>query len=364
MTSTTGHATRARLAFLLLSPVLVMVLISVAASVMTLHNLGTPAQAEADAGLARVGDDLALVIVTDASASVAEIRELIAFWGMAVPAAVLVLSSLPAWAMAGRVETRLALARHSIDEAERSREHCLQEVLHELRTPLAVMGTNLEMAGVGPADRSAKYVDAARRAVSRMARMVDDLAGHGGLTLGDRVDLVELGEIARSVAAENYGPTRSAGARISLNGHDPVEVAADPDAVRTVVANFMSNAMRSSPKGSTIGIDWGTEGEWAWLAVLDEGAGLPSHLHTRVFERGWRGRHGRDRDQGTGLGLTIARQLAEAQGGLLTLESEEGGGAVFTLWLPLGPGASRLDVTDGDSVHPRSRPWRRVVATL
>jgi signal transduction histidine kinase len=364
MTSSVKDARRARLAFMLLSPVLAMVLISVAASVVILDNLGMPAQAEADAGLARVGDDFALVIVTDASAPVTEIRELIAFWGMAVPAAVLVLASLLAWVMAGRVETRLALARQSIHEAERSSEHRLQEVLHELRTPLAVMGTNLELAGVGPVDRSARYVDAARRAVSRMARTVDDLAGHGGLAVGDGAGLVELGEVARSVAAENYGPTRSAGAGISLNGHDPVEVAADPDAVRTVVSNFMSNAMRSSPRGSTIGLDWGTEGEWAWLAVLDEGAGIPYHLHARVFERGWRGRHGRDRDQGSGLGLTIARQLAEAQGGVLTVESEEGGGAVFALWLPLGPGASRIDVVDEDSVHPRVRPWQRVAATL
>ena len=364
MTTTTGHPTRARLALLLLSPVLAMVLISVAVSVVALDRLGTPSEADADAGLARVGDDYALVIITDASSSVAETRELIAIWGMAAPAAVLVLASLLAWALAGRVESSLAHARQSIDEAERSREERLQEVLHELRTPLAVMGTNLEMAGVDLADRSARYVDAARRAVSRMARTVDDMAGHGGLALGDGVVIVELGAIAQSVAAENHGPTRAAGVGISLSGIHPVDVAVDSDAVRTVVANFMSNAMRSSPRGSTITLDWGTQGEWAWLAVIDEGAGLPSHLHARVFERGWRGRHGRDRDQGSGLGLTIARQLAEAQGGMLTLESEEGGGAAFALWLPLGPDARRDDVAEGDSVHPLTRPWQRVAATL
>jgi signal transduction histidine kinase len=364
MTSSIGHTTRARLAILLLSPVLAMVLISVVVSVVALQSLGTPAEAEADAGLARVGDDLALVIVTDASSAVADTREVIAYWGMAAPAAVLVLASLLAWAVAGRVESSIADARRSIDEAERSREERLQEVLHELRTPLAVMGTNLEMAAVGLADRSARYVDAARRAVSRMARTVDDLVGHGGLAVEDRAGPVDLGAVAQSVAAENYGPTRAAGVGITLIGSDPVEVAADPDAVRTVVANFTSNAMRSSPRGSTIALDWGIYGEWAWLAVIDEGAGLPSHLHARVFERGWRGRHGRDRDQGSGLGLTIARQLAEAQGGVLTLESEEGGGAVFALWLPLGPDARRDDVVEEDSVHPGARPWQRVAATL
>jgi signal transduction histidine kinase len=364
MTSSFGHASRARLAVLLLSPVLAMVLISVAVSVVALDRLETPSEAGADAGLARVGDDYALVIVTDTSSHVAETRDLIAIWGMGAPAAVLVLTSLLAWVLAGRVESSLAHARRSIDDADRSREERLQEVLHELRTPLAVMGTNLEMAGAGLADRSARYVDAARRAVSRMARTVDDMAGHGGLAVGNGIGAVDLGAIAQSVAAENYGPTRAAGVGISLSGTDPVEVAADSDAVRTVVANFMSNAMRLSPRGSTIALDWGTLGDWAWLAVLDEGAGLPTHLHARVFERGWRGRHGRDRDQGSGLGLTIARQLAEAQGGLLTIESEEGGGAVFALWLPLGADSRRDDVAEGDSVHPRSRPWQRVGATL
>lgn len=364
MTPSIGDATRARLALLLLSPVLAMVLISVAVSVVALDRLGTPSEAEADAGLARVGDDFALVIVTDASSSVGETRDLIAIWGMAAPGVVLVFASLLAWGMAGRVESSLAHARQSIGEADRSREERLQEVLHELRTPLAVMGTNLEMAGAGLTDRSAGYVDAARRAVARMARTLDDMAGHGGLAMGDVGEVVELGAIAQSVAAENYGPTRAAGVGISLRGSDPVDVAADSDAVRTVVSNFMSNAMRSSPRGSTIALDWGTQGEWAWLAVLDEGAGLPAHLHARVFERGWRGRHGRDRDQGSGLGMTIARQLAEAQGGLLTLESEEGVGAVFALWLPLGPDARRDDVAGEDSVHPRTRPWDRVAATL
>ena len=355
---------RARLALLLLSPVLLMVLISLVVSLVALEGLGAPSEASADAGLARVGEDLALVIVTDGSVSVAETRELISRWGMAAPAVVLVLSSFVAWGMAGRVETSLSLARQSTADADQAREDRLQEVLHELRTPLAVMGTNLELAVTGLGERSGKYVEAARRAVTRMSRTVDDLSGKEDSVMDERTDRVDLGSVAESVIAENEGPAHGIGVTLTLAGHEPVEVEADTDAVRTVVANFMSNALRSSPRGATINLAWGTHDEWAWLSVGDEGAGLPAHLHGRVFERGWRGRHGRDRNQGSGLGLTIARQLAEAQGGVITVESEEGGGAVFALWLPLGTEADQVDIVDRDSVHPRIRPWQRVTADL
>ncbi len=354
---------RARLALLLLSPVLAIVLITFVASLNALADLGVPAEATADAGLARVGDDLALVIVTDGSASVAETRDLIARWGMGAPAAVLVLSSFIAWGVAGRVGTTVTMARRSIEDSNRAREDRLQEVLHELRTPLAVMGTNLELAGTGLTDRSSRYVEAARRAVVRMSRTVDDLSGQDDPAEGT-LDPVELGSVAESILIENEGPARGLGVAIVMTGQEPVEVEADTDSVRTVVSNFMRNALRSSPRGSTISLDWGAHEEWAWLAVRDEGAGLPDHLHARVFERGWRGRHGRDRDQGSGLGLTIARQLAEAQGGVITLESEEGAGANFTVWLPLEAGADRADIVDGDAVHPRIRPWDRVTADL
>ena len=97
-----------------------------------------------------------------------------------------------------------------------------------------------------------------------------------------------------------------------------------------------------------------------WIAVSDEGPGLSPELHSRVFERGWRGRHDRDRGNGagrTGLGLTIARQMAEAQRGAVTLESDEGGGSTFTVWLPTTPDADRTEVVATDGIHPFVLPW-------
>ena len=136
---------------------------------------------------------------------------------------------------------------------------------------------------------------------------------------------------------------------------------ADQAAVQTALGNFLGNAVRLAPRGSAVTVDWGELSGWAWVAVADEGPGLAPEFHARVFERGWRGRHERDRngDAGAGLGLTIARQLTEAQGGVLTLASEEGGGSTFTVWLPLDPHVAVTDIAAADGVHPAAQPWRK-----
>jgi signal transduction histidine kinase len=357
--NTSHPLARARLALILLAPALVVVLFAVLASWIALANLD-PGPGGPEAGLARIGDALTLVIVTDGDISVEAARSAIAKWGMLVPAAGLVLASIGAWVVAGRMQRTVEGARAAIVAAEEERTSRLHEVVHELRTPLAVMGTNLELALDDPGGGAHRYIDAARRAVGRMARTVDDLAGHGGLSVEQTAEPVDLGTIAETVALEHVGPGLARGVRIALLGSRPVVVdGVDPGAVRAGIGNFLSNAIRLGPKGSTVTVDWGVEGDWAWLSVTDEGPGLAPHLHARAFERGWQGAHDRDRQGGSGLGLSIARQLTEAQGGAVTLVSEEGGGATLALWLPNDVGASRDDVVAVDGIHPRSMPWAR-----
>jgi signal transduction histidine kinase len=132
--------------------------------------------------------------------------------------------------------------------------------------------------------------------------------------------------------------------------------------VRTALGNLLSNAVRLAPQGSTITVATGEHDGWRWAAVVDEGPGLPAALHAAVFERGWRGRHDRDRDRADepgerGLGLTISRQLVEANGGVLTIDAAEGVGSTFTVWLPASPAARVADAVAADGLHPVARPW-------
>ncbi len=352
---------RARLALLFLSPALVVVLAVVAVSLVVLSNLD-PAPAGTEAGLARVGDDLALLIVTDGGVPVEQLRATVANWGLLGPALVLVVASFFAWHQAGRVHRAFEDTRRSIVIADEERTSRLQEVVHELRTPLAVMGTNLELAGLTSSPDTTRYVDAARRAVGRMSRTVDDLAGHGALSVSETGGPVALGDLAGTVAMEHVGPGLARGVSIALLGDREIEVTGvDPAAVGTALGNFISNAIRLAPRGSVVTIDWGEAADWAWVAVTDDGPGLAPHNHGRAFERGWQGAHDRDRNGGSGLGLTIARQLTEAQGGVVTLQSEEGGGATLALWLPLGHNSDSASVIDDDRIHPRAQPWARTV---
>lgn len=351
---------RAKLAFLILTPVLLMTLAVVVVALIALADIGPATDTSAEAGLARVGDDLALVIVTDGGADAGALRRTVANWGILAPAVFLVAASLIAWWVAGRVRRTVDNAEDDIATAAAERESRLQEVVHELRTPLAVMGTNLELAGAGT---SSKYLDAARRAIDRMSRTVDDLAGHGQLAVETGEGVIDLESVATAVAVEHEGPARARGLAVRLAGREPVLVRrVDPAAIRAALGNFMSNAMRLAPQGSEITLDWGELDVWAWVSVTDEGPGLAPHHHARVFERGWQGSHDRVRGNGSGLGMTIARQLTEAQGGVVTLESEEGGGATFALWLPLQRDADVSAVVAADHVHPASRPWSRSVA--
>jgi signal transduction histidine kinase len=201
-----------------------------------------------------------------------------------------------------------------------------------------------------------------------MRRTVDDLAGHGRLAVDGDAGPADLAVEATAVVAEYAGPAHNRSLGLVTIGEAPLPVlSADRGAVRIALGNLVGNAVRLAPRGSKVTIRWGQLGDWAWLAVGDEGPGLAPSLHARAFERGWRGRHDRDRaagaDSGRGLGLTIARQVVEAQGGALTVESDEGEGSTFTIWLPLTAEAARADVVDDDGVHPRSAPWLDLSST-
>lgn len=347
-------------AVLLASPVVLITVVIIVLSALALSRLDNLTGSTADAGLARIGSDLALVIVAERGPDIAATRSLLVGWGIVLPGLALVAGMTAAWWVSGRVHAQVDTARLSVETADGERERRLQEIVHELRTPLTVMGTNLELAGYETTPDGTGYIAAARRAVGRMSRTVDDLAGHGRLAVEKGVGPIDLSELCESAADEQRGPGRAHGVAVRAVGAGRVPLeGVDPAAIRTALGNFMSNAIRLAPRGSEVLVDWGSVDEWAWVSVSDQGPGLAQEHHVRAFERGWQGAHDRDRRTGSGLGLTIARQLTEAQGGLITVESEEGGGATFALWLPLDPTADSDSIVDTDRVHPRLRPWVR-----
>jgi signal transduction histidine kinase len=331
----------------------------------------------------QLGDRIAIVQVQGAGASAAAdaARASTVRWTLvALGVALLPLLGL-GWLVAGRLapavtgvdvddedgaDTAAALdgeAERLRAQRDRDRRH-LQEVVHELRTPLAVAATNLDLAVTSPAldaDVSG-HLAAARRGVERLARTVDDLATHGRLSLGDD-GAIDLAVEVRALAGEHGGLAEARGLTLHVEGPERLVVAADRAAVHTAVGNLLANAVRLAPSGSIVRLATGTWDEWAWVAVRDEGPGLPDVDHERAFRRYWRGRYDLDRETGGtgetgahGLGLTICRQVTEAQGGHVTVRSAVGIGSTFVVWLPRSADARTDAVVAADGIHHRVDP--------
>lgn len=363
--TTTHHLPRSRnvrvrlAAGLTLTALVVAVVVAVGASALSSWQATA---GEPLVGTARIDDDIVVIIADEGDRAGEAARAETLRWSLVVLGLAIVPTAALAWVAAGRMLGAVDAALADVEATEEDRTRRLQEVVHELRTPLAVMGTNLELAASG-ADRdaeSAVFIDAARRAIDRMDRTVDDLAGQGGLTVDATHGGVAVASVATDVVDEYVGPARRRGLHLVSKGSEHVVAeSAERAPLRTVVGNLVANAVRLAPRGSVITVSWGDMPEWVWIAVTDEGPGLPDRHHARVFERGWQGPHERHRSdgEGAGLGLTIARQLAEAQGGTVTLASEESAGSTFTVWLPRTADADRFDVVATDGIHPITAPW-------
>jgi len=126
-------------------------------------------------------------------------------------------------------------------------------------------------------------------------------------------------------------------------------VEGDPDQLHQVLANLMSNALRHTPGGTAVDVSVRQDDGRVELSVRDHGAGLPDGDQRQLFERFWRAASGRERGRaGAGLGLAIAREIVAAHHGTIDAGNAAGGGAVFTVSLPV-----TQPHTDGRTRTPR-----------
>ncbi len=230
-----------------------------------------------------------------------------------------------------------------LDEAFGQQRRFIQEASHELRNPLAVIRTNLDVAladpDATPEDLRAT-AEVVNRSVARMSVLVDDLLSYAreGAPVRERVR-VELGEVVDDTVAEFEASAAARHLALEAQVGLPAVVDGDRVALRQVVANLVANAVRLAPEGTAVRVASGAEGPWAWIAVDDAGPGIPEAHRAAVFERFWRGDVHRARVEGrSGLGLAIVRQTAEAHGGEVRLAANARGGSTFTVWLPAASG--------------------------
>jgi len=211
---------------------------------------------------------------------------------------------------------------------------------HELRSPLAYISTSSELIAQGnlTPEETADLLDHIKRHSDYLASLIERVLDAEQLgwgiraALSERVDAREVVEAARDLHAEQDDAQRI---RIACEPNVPV---ARGDRIRStiVVSNLISNALKYSPPGSLIHIDVGVDGAGRIaIAVTNQGHGIPPEQMSALFDR-FRQVSAPPNEQrlGHGLGLFICRELAEAQGGTLAVQSEIGQGATFTFSLP------------------------------
>jgi len=226
-----------------------------------------------------------------------------------------------------------------IDQAFEGQRRFIHEASHELRNPLAVIRTNLDVALADP-DASAEELrqtgSLVQRTAERMSRLVDDLLAYADRGTPQRGQSpLDLAGVVADAAAEFRLPAEARQLQLEAAAGPGLWVHGDRIALRQAVANLLANAVRLAPPGTRIRVGAGREGDWAWLAVEDGGPGIPEDERELVFQRFWRGDRQRGRDEGrSGLGLTIVRQIVENHRGQVRLLSSPAGGSTFVLWLP------------------------------
>jgi two-component system, OmpR family, phosphate regulon sensor histidine kinase PhoR len=236
---------------------------------------------------------------------------------------------------------------------ERMRADFVANASHELRTPLAsLMGFIDTLRGPAADDPPAqqRFLGIMAEQAARMNRLLDDLMSLSRIELSEHQppsEKVDAGELAGRVAAAFEPRLRERGVTLSLDvPADLPPVQADADQLAQVMTNLVENALKYGRESGTIRLSLGPPLPGArWparpglvLAVEDDGAGIPRAHVPRLTERFYRVDSGRTRAAGgTGLGLAIVKHIVNRHRGQLVIESEEGRGSVFSVWLPLGP---------------------------
>lgn len=226
-----------------------------------------------------------------------------------------------------------------LEHAEELRQNLTADVAHELRTPLQIIQGNLEGILDEVYEPDEEHLLSTLRETRSLGRLVDDLrtlsvAEAGQLRL--LKETVVVRELLQDVATSLSGQAEAAGVELTviLNPAEK-ELTLSGDEVRLgqVLSNLVANALRYCERGQRITLGAAATAAGVRLTVSDTGRGIPEQDLPFLFDRFWRGKDG-GHGEGTGLGLAIARQLVQAQGGEIKVESQPGQGTTFTIDLP------------------------------
>jgi heavy metal sensor kinase len=241
------------------------------------------------------------------------------------------------------IGTLIRAFNHTFERLENlftAQQRFLADVSHELRTPLTVIKGNADLIRkFGPDDES---LDSIKDEADRLTRMVGDLlllaqAESGKLPLNLRT--VMLDELLTDVFQE-MRVLAGDKVKLKLTDIDQITLHGDRDRLKQVLLNLVSNAIHYTPPGGEVYLGLSKSQEMARVIIRDTGPGIPAADLPHIFDRFYRGEKSRTRSKlgGFGLGLSIAYFIVDSHGGRIEVDSQEGRGTTFAVYLPLADG--------------------------
>lgn len=246
----------------------------------------------------------------------------------------------------GHHVSELASANDKLHELDHLKAQFIANVTHELKTPLvAIRGYNESILErrFGPiTDKQHEGLAIAVRNVERLEKLIGELLEFERIESGDlrlEIDAFDLRPVLQA-ALQNFRPeTDRKRLTAVLEAPAEVRVRADRERIARVVQNLVSNAVKFTPEGGTLGITVRPQGDRAHITVWDHGSGIPAAARKFLFTRFWQADGSlRRRAGGTGLGLAICKGILDAHRSAIDIESSEGEGTRVHFGLPLaGP---------------------------
>jgi PAS domain S-box-containing protein len=238
---------------------------------------------------------------------------------------------------------RLRVQASELEAANLTKAQFLASMSHELRTPLNAIGGYVDLLIMGVrGELNAEQVqdlERVRRSQQHLLGVITDILNFSRVEAGQLtydISRISLREIVDHVTQMVEPQATSKGLEIAAAECPPeLEALADRSKVEQILLNLMSNAVKFTQPGGSVSLQCRADGNRALLSVSDTGSGIPEDQQVKIFEPFVQvGRSLTSVTEGTGLGLAISRDLAQAMGGDIEVESTPGEGSTFTLWLP------------------------------
>lgn len=240
----------------------------------------------------------------------------------------------------------LAEANARLQELDKLKTKFISDISHELRTPVATLNLYMDLLDRGKEQNKAKYMDVLRQKTDQLVRLTEDILNVSRLNLYEGsvpFTAVDLNDTVNIVMTMNQERAQATEVELTFTPDpDLPPIHAERNQLLQAINNVLNNALDFTLEGSIMVCTFLADSEHACLEIKDTGIGIPLAEQPHIFERFYRGQNVAQLNiPGTGLGLTIVKEILDLHNGAIEVESQPGEGSTFRLFWPLTESAVR-----------------------